>query len=177
MIPNTIQEKLLRGDTTIDMTDSRPLTDRMLTFPLRRYVERKIKAPLRLAIIKAASLMTWKFGAIETAKIRQPNAHCLIKHKEKFLRYECMNESGNALFEAAFNILITEVEHDIYYRDRFNVELEWIIEDILSGKWIPSEEGYPHQYWKEPAPYGGKYSIISKLQKHREEILKIIREE
>ena len=76
--------------------------------------------------------------------------------------------------EAGYDIVIAEVEHDKHYRERFDVEIEWIVEDILAGKWEPRYEGCPSKDWNEPAPYGGKYSMVYKLIKHREEILKII---
>lgn len=187
---NKILQSYLRGDTKIDLSqpDDRPLSERMLTFPWRDYVINRVKAPLRRRIIKAKRLfeivssiieasnkIRSKFGSITNTQVVNQNTHCLIEHKEKFISFESNPDRIN-LLEAAYDILIAENAHDYYYSDRFQVELEFIIQDILAGKWQPRLEGRPDQYWNETKPYGGKYSIVYKLQKHREEILKIINE-
>uniref|UniRef100_A0A6M3KU77 Uncharacterized protein n=1 Tax=viral metagenome TaxID=1070528 RepID=A0A6M3KU77_9ZZZZ len=161
----------------------------MLNFPWRNYVIKKIKAPLENAIkdakritemasalVDAAALLFVKFGAITKGNTLYPNTHCLIEHKARFLAYET-NRGKAPLLAAAYDIVAAENEHDNYYQTRLNVEIEFIIEDILAGKWQPRAIGQPHQYWNEPAPYGGEHSIVYKLQKHRGEILKIIGEE
>ena len=166
-----------------------PIAHRMLNFPWRNYVIKKIKAPLEKAIkdakritemapalVNAAALLHGKFGAITKENTLYPNTHCLIEHKARFLSYET-NRGKAPMLAAAFDIAAAENEHDNYYQTRLNVEIEFIIEDILAGKWEPRPLGQPHQYWNEPSPYGGKHSIIYKLREHREEILKIIREE
>lgn len=186
-----ITQGLRNMEASIDIDPKElPLANCMINFMWVSFVVNKVKAPLQKAIlnskrlidviptvISSASLLKGKFGEITKDKAFQQNAHCLIDHKARFLSYE--NNPGRAsLFSAAYDVTVAEVEHDNYYRERLNVEVEWIIEDILAGKWIGRVEGTPaKKYWNEPAPYGGKYSIISKLQKHREEILKLIEEE
>ncbi len=164
-----------------------PITDCMRNFMWLNFVIKKVKAPLEMAIrnskrivgiipavINSAVLLRGKFGEITKGKTFQPTAHCLIEHKERFLSYE-NNPDRAPLFSAVYDVAAAEVEHDNYYRERYIVEIEWTLEDILSGKWIGRVEGTPaKKYWNEPAPYGGKYSIVYKLQKHREEILKLI---
>jgi len=178
-------------DNSIDLDPTElPIANCMRHFFWVKFVVNKVKAPLQRAIlnskriaeiipalISSASLLRGKFGDITKDKTFQQNAHCLIDHKAKFLSY--MNNKGRApLFSAAYDIGAAEVEHDNCYQEWLNVEVEFIIEDILSGKWIGRDEGTPaKKFWNEPAPYGGKYSIISKLQKHRVEILKLIEED
>lgn len=151
---------------------------------------KKIKAPLQQAIQNAARLVQMAPALLEAAaKIRgtfgditkentiNPNAHCLIEHKARFMEY-AKGSGREALLSAAYDILIAEVEHDCVYRDWMGAELEWIIKDILAGKWQERTNGHPCKpYWNEPAPFGGKYSIVNKLKVHRLEILKIIGEE
>ena len=178
MYTNPIKDALTNGKSTIDLSqpDNRPLSAKMLTFPWRSYVINRVKLPLQNAIenarrlvelapalLKAAGQMKAKFGAIEDARIIQKNAVCLREHKARFMSYE--NNPGRApLFSAAFDILISEAEHDVYYADRLGAELEWIIKDILADKWQERTNGQPdRRWWKEPGEYGGKYSIINKF--------------
>ena len=149
----------------------------------------KIKAPLHRAIVNATRLaqivpalmqavsrLRLKFGSMEDCLTSDPNTQCLKEHKARFLSYE-NNKGRSPLFAAVYDIAIAENESDNYYRFRLGAEIEWIVEDILAGKWEPRFEGHPDTHWNEPAPYGGKYSIVYKLQKHRKEILKLIEEE
>ena len=191
-INSDIEKALRDGEVSIDFNKPEtniPLAQRMLTFPWRGYVIYKIKAPLQRAIqsatrlvqvipalLEAAGKMRVKFGSIEDALTLDPNTQCLKEHKARFLSYES-NPSREPLFSSTYDIAIVENEHDNYYRFRLGAEVEWIVEDILAGKWEPRFEGYPDKCWNEPAPYGGKYSIVYKLQKHRKEILKLIEEE
>jgi len=187
MIPNDVLNKFRDGDTHIILKhdDRMPLSEKMLVFPFRDYVINKVKKPLQYAIesskriyqlmpaiIQAASQIRLKFG-ISKQNTNARNTHLLIDHKERFLSYE-LNKGRVPLLAAVYDLTIAENEHDLYYSPRMDVEIEFIIMDILLGKWQPRPEGYPNQYWKEPAPFGGKYSIVYKLQQHREEILKLI---
>lgn len=191
MINSDIEQRMRDGEASIDFEPELnvPLAHRMLTFPWRGFAI-KVKNQLKVAIknsttllelapvlLKSVRKLKVRFGDASKQNTLRPIANCLLEHKVRFLSYECLHEKQNALFEAAFSIMIMETETDLYYEDRLNVELEWIIEDILAGKWEPRCEGQPHQHWNEPAPFGGKYSIVYKLQKHREEILKIIGDE
>lgn len=192
MFPNPMRDEFLQGKTSIDLSqpDDRLLSTKMLTFPWRSYVINKVKHPLQRAIegavrlaqvapalLQAVSLMRSKFGSIDKARTIHPNTACLKDYKARFMAYE-NNPARVKLFEAAWDILIAEVEHDVYYSERLNVLVEWIIRDILNDQWLERVNGQPdRRYWKEPGEYGGKYSIIHKLKKHRHEILKIIGEE
>ena len=171
----------------IQMPDTRPLTVRMLTFPYRDYVINNLKLPLQRAIESATNLaqmaqavldaavkLVMKFGAMEDAKILEPTTQCFLEHKAKLLSYLNI-PYRKKLISAIYDIIISENEHDAIYRDMLGAEVEWIIEDVLAGKWRERTNGHPDpRYWNEPEHHGGKYSIINKLQRHREEILKII---
>ena len=152
------------------------LSTKILMPPLRDYVIHTIKAPLQKAIEFAGFLLESLLGPIENTETLEPVTKCLKEHKARFLSYE-NNPGREPLFSAFYDIVITEVEHDNYYRDRLGAEVEWIIQDVLDGKWQERTNGHPYKpTWNEPEPYGGKYSIVHKLHKHREEILKIIGE-
>lgn len=189
-IPSNLEKLMRDGEASIDFkpeTDV-PLAHRMLSFPLRKYVMTKIKAPLQKAIenskhlielapvlLKSASRLKSTFGDVTARNTNYPNTHCLIEHKARFLSHETC-QGRVKMMAAAYTIGIAEVEHDKHYRERFDVEIEWIVEDILAGKWEPRYEGCPSKDWNEPEPYGGKHSIIYKIIVHREEILKILGE-
>lgn len=188
MFQNKIKEAFLAGKTRIDFSDdNRPLGDRMLTFPHRNYVILKMKRPFREvieaskkfyqltnALIRYSTMLRKRFGRTEDVILFQPNARTFLKYKKKFLEYED-NPARIALFKAAFDIFISEVEHDHYYEDRFEVILEWLIQDILDGKWKPREKMKPNpDYWHEPEPYGGEHTIIYKMMKHSKEIKRIL---
>jgi hypothetical protein len=188
MFQNKIKEDLLAGKNKIDFKDdNRPLGDRMLTFPHRAYVIFKMKAPLREviesskkfyqltnALIKYTSMLRMRFGRLEEVKLFQPNARLFREYKERFFEYE-NNPSRLALFKAAFDIFISEIEHDNYYSDRLQVLIEWLIQDIFDGKWKPRENMKPNSdYWNEEPPYGGENTIIYKMIKHGKKIKKIL---
>ena len=114
---------------------------------MRDFVINRVKAPLEKAIILAASLIPEP--RIENTYL--PNTHRLMAYRDTFLKYET-NQSKRKLFEASWKILIFEIEHDPYYRDRFN----WLIEMIANDpEWKPRSCDHPNGFWAEPAPYGG----------------------
>ena len=156
----------------------------MLGHPWRDYVINFVKDPLRRAIIKAKTLSeifrTLKTSAkripveITRRNCKMPNTHVLFDIEDKFFEYE-KNGSRIPLYRAAFKIYKSEVEHDTDYSFRGEWLLEEQIKTILDGRWKPRPEGAPHHSkWKEPEPYGGKHSIIYKLQQKREEIKKLL---
>lgn len=165
------------------------LVYRMLTFPLRKFVIEEIKAPLEKAIITAKKTKDVfkvlisvnkkfkdKFGEITKGTTVYRNTHNLMDIRDKFFKY-FNNPCKEPMFQAGWNMYIGECEHDRFYRYLDEWMLEEKVKMILSGQWQPRLEGWPEpKYWKEPAPYGGEYSIVYKLQAHREEILKIIGE-
>jgi len=145
---------------------------RMLGQPFRNFII-KHKAIFQSAIIAFAKILPepTKEGCIFE------NSHTLIEKRDRFLEYE-NNNGRQEMFQAIWNIFIDENEHDDYYRFRFEWTIEEIIKDILSGKWQPRPQGYPFsEHWNEPQPYGGKHSIVYKLQSKRKEILELIGDE
>ena len=159
----------------------------MLGYPWRDYVIQFVKDPLRIAITKAKTLKE-VFSTIMTSAKRMPaevtkknsqmpNTHVLFDIEEKFFEYE-RNGSRKELYRAIFKIYKSEVEHDTDYSFRGEWLLEEQIKAILDNRWEPRPEGTPHNdFWKEPEPYGGKHSIVYKMQQKREEILKLLKED
>ena len=124
-------------------------TSRMLTGKMREYIIKKVKAPLRKAII----LIGKRLPEPTRDNTLYRNTHILMDIRDKFFKYE-RNSDREELFRFAWKILIAEYEHDRYYRYR----LDWIIEEINKRGWEPRLEGWPEEHWwKEPPPYGGKY--------------------
>ena len=159
----------------------------MLKPPLREFVIDKIKAPLQKVIegavsltqvtsglLEASGLMKEKFGEITRQNTINKTTHALIDISNRFFQHE-RNPKREKMFSAAFEVFIAQIEHDIYYKDRFGWIIEEIIMAILNDNWEERTNGQPDSsHWNEDPPYGGKHSIISKLKRHREEILKII---
>lgn len=146
---------------------------RMLSNPLRNYVIKKIKAPLQKVII----LVGKRLPALTRENTIYRNTHNLMDIEDKFFEY-FNNGSKEEMFRCAWKMFKAECEHDRAYRYPWEWFVEELIKKVLSGEWEPRLEGWPEpKYWKEPQPYGGKHSIVYKLQSHRREILRIIGEE
>lgn len=135
------------------------LSYKILRTDLREYIIKRVKDPLRKAIILAAKLIP----EITRENTRYRNTHTLIGITGDFYQHE-KNPQRLNLFQAAFKIFLFEIEHDTYYRDRFNWFLEEIIKAILRGDWEERTNGHPYKpNWVEESNYGGKYSIMRKL--------------
>ena len=79
------------------------------------------------------------------------------------------------LFEKAYQLMIVEFEHDGVYSSIRDWWIEEIVKLILEGKWQPRPKSWPlSKWWKEPAPYGGEYSIVSKLINNRKAINELL---
>ncbi len=152
------------------------LAHRMLVGPLRDYVIESLKKPLVNVIILVGQRYRAKFGEITKDTVTFENTKVLIDFWDKFFEYDD-DASRTKMFHALRDISVAESEHDFHYVFRFGFLIEAIIKAILEGRWQPRPEGCPiSTYWREPKPYGGKHSIIWKMWKHREEILKILEE-
>ena len=116
----------------------------MLLSPMRRYITDKVKTPLMKAIIALAN----KYPEPTRENCIQPNVHRLFDIWDKFLEYE-HNTGREALFAAAFKLLIAEYEHDPYYRFRF----DWMLEEIEKSNWKPRSR-IPMDRWSEPGAIG-----------------------
>jgi len=162
---------------------SQMFSQMIIGYPFRDYVIRFVKNPLRFAIT-AAKTFSEIFTVLKASAKRIPveltrerckntNTLVLFDIEDKFFKYED-NKAREDLFRAAFKIYKGEVEHDSYYRNRGDWFLEEQIKAILDGKWQPRPEDTPHHCWNEPKPYGGKHSIIYKMQQKREAIKKLL---
>ena len=145
----------------------------MLTPPLRDWVISFVKKPLFDAIISAGTKFNEKFGDVESQNLTFGNTKVLIEAWEDFFNYE-NNPARNKLFRALKDITVSEYEHDYYYAFRFNFFLELLIIAVLKGKWKTRPENTPSTHWRAVKPYGGEYTIIAEIQKHREEIIDIL---
>lgn len=136
-----------------------PIDHIVLASPLRQFFIRKVKAPLMKVIIMVAK----RVPEITKGNTTNVNTHILIDIFEDFFKHEG-NSSREKMFRAAFKIFLLEIEHDRYYRDRFNWFIEEIIKSILRHEWQPAIEGNPRDWLKASLNRGGKYSIISILK-------------
>ena len=112
-----------------------------------QYFMDKVKAPFMKAIIHFAK----KYPTPTFENCYSPQSHKLIKIRDEFLDRE-INTKRIPLFEAAWNILICEYEHDIYYRRR----LDWLVGKINEYGWEALDgppDSYPHEHcWKSEEP-------------------------
>ncbi len=136
----------------------------------------QIKAPLQKAILSAAFAFSERFGKITKANTVSVTTHSLIDIRNKFLSFES-NKGREPLFQAAFTLLTAEVEHDPYYRYRFDWLIEEVLKKLLEGEWETRPvNAMGGECWLEPEPYGGENSIVSKLIAHKDEIKAILKE-
>jgi hypothetical protein len=88
------------------------------------------------AAIVASQLLKMKVGEPTKINTIHPHTHLLLDLRDWELSE---NESEQAFFHAAWNILIYEVEHDPYYGFRFNRLLGMIVDKVNSGEWVFGE--------------------------------------
>lgn len=170
-VNDPILAAMVEGKTTINIRDfDRPelghppqlLSHWMLKSVMRGYVIKKIKEPLMKILILVAK----RLPPVTKENTNFKNTHTLIDIFDRFFELE-NNHGREEMFRAAFKLFLAEIEHDIYYRDRFNWFIEEIIKAILRGDWEERTNGHPMICWKEKGQYteyGGKYSIIQILQ-------------
>ncbi len=133
---------------------------KILRTDLRGYIIKRVKAPLMKVIVMVAN----RLPPITRENTRFKNTHTLMGIFDKFLELE-NNPGREDMFRAAFKLFLMEIEHDIYYRDRFNWFLEEIVKAILRGDWEERTNGQPSApNWKETGQYGGKYSVLRHLK-------------
>ena len=118
--------------------------NQVLTGSKRDYIIEKVKAPLMAKIISLAN----KYPDPTRENCVQPNSRILFDIWDLFLEYE-HNPGREALFDAAFKLLIAEYEHDPYYRFR----LDWMLEEIEKREWQPRSR-IPMNCWNEPGAIG-----------------------
>jgi len=167
LLEKTLKDRVVGDNPNLT---SNLLSRIILNTPFRQYFIEQVKAPLLESIISLAN----EYPEPTRDNLEHPISLALLDIMDKFYSYE--DNSGRiGLFRASGRLLIGEVEHDGYYRERLQFILEEIIRAILDGKWAPRDDGYPTLYWKEPQPHGGVHSIIAKMIEHREEICQLLR--
>ena len=104
------------------------LSYKILRTELREYVIKRVKDPLRRVLVMVAN----RIPEITKDNTRFKNTHTLIDIFDKFL--ELQHDDGRKdMFRAAFKIFLMEIEHDVYYRDRFGWFVEELIKAVLRG--------------------------------------------
>ena len=201
-----VMEQLRSYHSVIDLapyyTQAEPKQTHLLSYQMlttyRTYVEKKIKDPIRKALITGKSF-TQLIGVIKVAVSRLPtitdkntafkNTHNLAKVEERFFEFEknpnhprgvkeYPNFGRDSMFRAVFKMFEAEYEHDGYYRWRADWFIEQVIIMVLTGEWLSRPQGWPHpKWWREEKPHGGEHTIISALQKHRKEIVELLGDE
>ena len=160
-----VTEAMKDGESTINVnTEERSVSLTILAQPFREYFIRKVKAPFEKAII----IFSKKFPDPTERNTSGTWTAPFMDAFDKLVDYVNFKKG---LFIAIRRIVICEMEHDGLYRDPIIAMLEWLIESILDGKLEGrGEMKPPRQYWSEPPPYGGKYSIINNIRANRREI-------
>jgi hypothetical protein len=161
----------------------------MMLWPHREYVVKVIKAPLQKAIekakrlkitskafIEAARNFRLKFGMVDNNNSLCWNAKNIIEAKNWFLSYPNM-KGRRELISSVLDLYAAELEHDPDYRFTHDLLVDFMLGKILiEGKWDVNN-GVPNiRNWPEPPPYSPETSLVGKLIRHRQEILKIIGE-
>ena len=129
------------------MKNARNPLDVSRVLPARDYPNLQLKVKIGSAtdICTGATLGS---GCQVDVKLTQTDPNPL---NLKFLDRE-INTKRIPLFEAAWNILICEYEHDIYYRRR----LDWLVGKINEYGWEALDgppDSYPHEHcWKSEEP-------------------------
>jgi len=78
-----------------------------------------------------------------------PNSHNLIRLRDRFFTLE-ENPGRYRLFRLLFNLVIWHYEHSSYYARRLDVLVEWLVDLVISGEWIPRPLNTPKIIcWKE----------------------------
>jgi len=170
-----IPDCIAKGDDSLAYSSL--IGRQMLSEPLRDYVIKDIKRPLRKVLELVVRRFRSKFGIITPDRVTFRVTRNLMGIWDKVL--SCHRNPGrDGIFQAARDVSLWEVEHDPYYRHIVEVMAEVLVEQVLAGEWEPRPEGYPyHQWWDEPEPYGGKYSIIARINAHKDKINKILNKE
>lgn len=153
-LPDKIMKALRDGETHIDLKGyfhpkegerPLPLAQVMLGSLLRNYIIRKVKAPLRKAIVLAAK----RLPKPTRENTYYHNTHVLMDIFDRFFeRYYCKPNMDMML--AARDILLAEVEHDPHYRWILNWFVQDIVNEVNKGNWKPNDTEFPNKdCWEE----------------------------
>jgi len=172
-------DRIASGD--IEKTKQMPYPLLVLTGKMRGYIVKKVKAPLQRAletgkslsqVMKVIKIITERMPPL-TKKNRMCKKTALIELIEaRFFKYAPVKKE---MFKGAFKVLKFEIDHDGWYQGVYDFLLEQHIIMILTGEWPSRWQNIPFpKHWKEPQPYGGKYTIVSAIQKNREKIIDLL---
>jgi len=187
-----VTAQLKNGDSSgvipvaIDRVQSKLIGFQVLTGGMRKYIIKKVKDPLRKALITGKSfsqvmrvitIVAKRIPQIYRSNTMQKTTHNLMAIEKQFFEYEDDWQRDDML-RAALKVYKFEIEHDSFF---YGYRAEWWFEQqilmVLTGEWETRSEGYPTICWNEPKPYGGKYTIVSAIQRNRERIIEILGEE
>ena len=156
----------------------------VLTGKMRQYIIKKVKKPLEKAItsgktfsqvMKTLAIIVKRIPAI-TPQNRMCKKTALVERMER--RFTEYNRGRPDMFEAAFKLFKFEIEHDGFYQGVYDFWMEQQILMVLTGEWPSRFENIPFpDLWDEPRPYGGKYTIVSAIQRNREKIIELLGDE
>ena len=126
-----------------------------------------------IALVVAVNLVR-KYPKLLRKNIGNKNTLAFLDIVDKFNAYH-KNSMRQPLFDHFYHLAFATTAHDKYYGSLLDWWIEEIIKAILDGKIEPRPEGWlKPQWWKEPSPYGGKYTIIYKMLEHRDELKKLL---
>ena len=124
------------------------LISRMLTGKGREYVIERIKKPFEKSVINGVKLFHLAFGRVTKETTTKHNTHVILDLKEEFDRH-FINLDKKELFDAAWEGLAFENEHDPVYEWIFNWLVTRIAEEKAKGNWIPMPLEFPQEgCWK-----------------------------
>lgn len=110
---------------------------------MRSYIIEKAKAPMRKLIVKAST----RFPNPTRCNCHNPLSLKLFDIWDEFNERDRSGAERKDMFNAAWKMLIIEVEHDVYYRDR----LIWVLGRLLrSGYRFEGREPMTHWDWEIP---------------------------
>lgn len=78
------------------------------------------------------------------------NTHRLIDMRDRFFSFE-NNPGRERELRALWNLVIIIYDYDMYYRERADIVLRWLVALVLQGLWRPSDgRREPRQPWWGP---------------------------
>lgn len=78
------------------------------------------------------------------------NTHWLIDLRDRFFLFES-NPNREKELRALWNLIIIIYDYDMYYRERFDVVLHWLVRLVMQGLWRSSDgRREPRQPWWRP---------------------------
>lgn len=152
-LPDPIMQSMRDGASRIDLKgyfkpEGRPLplAQVMLGSLLRNYIIRKVKAPLRKAIVLAAK----RLPKPTRENTYYHNTHVLMDIFDRFFeRY--YHRPNMDMMHAARDILLAEIEHDPHYRWILNWFVRELADEVNKGNWKSNESiEFPNKgCWRE----------------------------